>query len=174
MKTVWCWIKFFLIHEANPIKRQEYFAQANWFIEDIQSALAQKDTRRLLQYGCVLLPFTITLALYIFVYGPDLTEFEAIIWVDIFRWVHTDRSLYVLACTYLLLGVLYLYLIHVPIETKYFRNNFEKLIVKAEPISYFWPYQYKQQNCSTVIRKIFFRIFRFCQTGIITLGDIFF
>lgn len=171
MKTLWRWVKFLLIKEPNPIKDQSYVLELGWFHQDVDDAVEQRDWNRLLQYGCVLLPITITIALYVFVYGPDQNEFDSIMRMDVFQWAHSDRLIYAVSGAHLLLAIYFFNLIYIWSKAKHYKDTFINLIVKEESISYHWPHHYKRQDCSTLIRKIFRHLFRCLQIIIISLGE---
>lgn len=171
MKTLWRLVKFLLVKVPNPVLGEKLLIKINWFFEDIQDAKAQKDWHRLVQYASVFICINITVALYVFLYGADLNQFEEIIWVKISRRLNPSPLMYAVVSLYLLLGEYYLYLSTFSLEAKYFRDNFRELIVNGESVCFHWPYHYKQQDCSTLIRKLFFRVFRLGRSAIIVIGD---
>lgn len=170
MATLWKWLRFVLVEETKPIKTTDYFVQLGCLHDDIDSALEHKDRNRLLQYGVVLVPAIVTVAIYGFFYRSPLTHFEAIIWMDVFGWANSDSLMYVVVSIHILLGAYYLYLCYISKAAKHFRDTFQKVIVRAESIRFHWPYHYKNRDCSTLVRKIFVRVFQCLQTIITALG----
>ena len=174
MGELWNFIKFH-IREANPFKDEQYLWKYIELYEKIQIAKQTHDWRMLCQYGFPFMIICIRLVYYIcYNFNSNSSELQMIIYIDIFGLLDFSPINTLIIGINFLLAYIY-YIIYFSNKSEYYVESKKHLL--SGDVDYFkrhWPFQYKNQQCTSFVQRNTLRIIYILQTFNILAGENYF
>ena len=170
MSELWSFVKFHL-NEANPRKDEQYLRRYIEFSEKIQTARQTHNWCLLCQYGFPILILLIRSVFFIyFAFNSDSPELQKIIYLDIFSLIDFEKLNSIINAFNVLLVYIY-YIFYFSNKAEYYVESKRRLL--SDDVDYFkrhWPFQYKNQQCASFVRRNTMRILYILQCFVTIAG----